>query len=92
MNACLPGCVWNATPRSLSPLQRNIGFWTSVRGSDPDAALYWLHRMLQGGEDPRFILRRLMRMSMEDIGLADPNALLLATSAREAVEQVVAAG
>ena len=58
----------------------------SVRGSDPDAALYWLHRMLQGGEDPRFILRRLMRMSMEDIGLADPNALLLATSAREAYD------
>ena len=58
----------------------------SVRGSDPDAAVYWLHRMLQGGEDPRFILRRLMRMSMEDIGLADPNALLLATSAREAYD------
>ena len=58
----------------------------SVRGSDPDAALYWLHRMIQGGEDPRFILRRLMRMSMEDIGLADPNALLLATSAREAYD------
>ena len=58
----------------------------SVRGSDPDAALYWMHRMLQGGEDPRFILRRLMRMSMEDIGLADPNALLLATAAREAYD------
>lgn len=55
----------------------------SVRGSDPDAALYWLHRMLKAGEDPRFILRRLIRMAMEDIGLADPNALLLATSARE---------
>lgn len=58
----------------------------SIRGSDPDAAIYWLHRMLQGGEDPRFILRRLMRISMEDIGLADPNALLLATSAREAYD------
>lgn len=58
----------------------------SVRGSDPHAALYWLHRMLQGGEDPRFILRRLMRMAMEDIGLADPNALLLATAAREAFD------
>lgn len=55
----------------------------SVRGSDPDATLYWLHRMLKAGEDPRFILRRLIRMAMEDIGLADPNALLLATSARE---------
>lgn len=58
----------------------------SVRGSDPDAAVYWLHRMLNAGEDPRFILRRLIRMSMEDIGLADPNALLLATSAREAYD------
>lgn len=58
----------------------------SVRGSDPDAAVYWLHRMLKGGEDPRFILRRLMRMAMEDIGLADPNALLLATAAREAFD------
>ncbi|HOG67882.1 MAG TPA: replication-associated recombination protein A [Fibrobacteraceae bacterium] len=61
-------------------------FHKSIRGSDPDAALYWLHRMLQGGEDPRFILRRLMRIAMEDIGLADPNALLLATSAREAFD------
>jgi len=58
----------------------------SVRGSDPDAAVYWLHRMLNAGEDPRFILRRLIRMAMEDIGLADPNALLLATSAREAYD------
>lgn len=58
----------------------------SVRGSDVQAAVYWLHRMLQGGEDPRYILRRLMRMAMEDIGLADPNALLLATSAREAYD------
>lgn len=58
----------------------------SIRGSDPDAAVYWLHRMLQGGEDPRFILRRLIRMAMEDVGLADPNALLLATAAREAFD------
>lgn len=58
----------------------------SVRGSDPDAALYWLHRMLNAGEDPRYLLRRLIRMSMEDIGLADPNALLLATSAKDAFE------
>lgn len=61
-------------------------FHKSIRGSDPDAALYWLHRMIQGGEDPRFILRRLIRIAMEDIGLADPNALLLATSAREAFD------
>lgn len=58
----------------------------SIRGSDPDAAVYWLHRMLQGGEDPRYLLRRMIRMSMEDVGLADPNALLLATSAREAYD------
>ena len=50
----------------------------SVRGSDPDAALYWLTRMLQGGEDPRYLARRLVRMAIEDIGLADPQALLLA--------------
>jgi len=58
----------------------------SIRGSDPDAAIYWLHRMIQGGEDPRYILRRMIRMSMEDVGMADPNALLLATSAREAYD------
>jgi len=58
----------------------------SVRGSDVQAAVYWLHRMLSGGEDPRYILRRMMRMAMEDIGLADPNALLLATAAREAFD------
>ncbi len=58
----------------------------AVRGSDTQAAVYWLHRMLDGGEDPRYILRRLMRMAMEDIGLADPNALLLATAAREAFD------
>ncbi len=57
-------------------------FHKSVRGSDPHAALYWLHRMLQGGEDPRYILRRLMRMAMEDIGLADPQALRMSVDAR----------
>jgi putative ATPase len=46
----------------------------SVRGSDPDAALYWLARMLEGGEDPRFLARRITRMAVEDIGLADPQA------------------
>jgi putative ATPase len=46
----------------------------SVRGSDPDAALYWLARMLEGGEDPRYLARRLTRMAIEDIGLADPAA------------------
>ena len=53
----------------------------SIRGSDPDAALYWLARMLKGGEDPLFIARRLIRMASEDIGLADPLALILANEA-----------
>ncbi len=60
----------------------------SVRGSDPDAALYWLARMLQGGEDPRYIARRLVRMASEDIGLADPGALPLALAASQAYEQL----
>ena len=57
----------------------------SIRGSDPDAALYYLARMLESGEDPLFISRRLVRMAVEDIGLADPFALTLAISAKEAV-------
>ncbi|MDD7910645.1 replication-associated recombination protein A [Pseudovibrio exalbescens] len=56
----------------------------SVRGSDPDAALYWMGRMLDGGEDPMFIARRLIRMAVEDIGLADPNALVQANAAKDA--------
>ena len=55
----------------------------SVRGSDPDAALYWLARMLAGGEDPLYIVRRLVRMAVEDIGLADPNALVQAIAAKD---------
>ncbi len=55
----------------------------SVRGSDPQAALYWLARLLQGGEDPLYIARRMVRMAIEDIGLADPQALPLALSAQE---------
>jgi putative ATPase len=58
----------------------------SVRNSDPDAALYWLGRMLEAGEDPLYIARRLVRMAVEDIGLADPNALSLSMSARDAVD------
>jgi putative ATPase len=58
----------------------------AVRGSDPDAALYWLARMLSGGEDPLFIARRLVRMAVEDIGLADPNALVQANAAKEAYD------
>ncbi len=55
----------------------------SVRGSDPDAALYWLARMLEGGEDPRYVARRVVRMAVEDIGLADPEAVKQALAARE---------
>ncbi len=58
----------------------------SVRGSDPDASLYWLARMLAGGEDPLYIARRLVRMAVEDIGLADPNALVQANAAKEAYD------
>jgi putative ATPase len=58
----------------------------SVRGSDPDAALYWLARMLAGGEDPLFIARRLVRMAVEDIGAADPLSLLLTTAAKDAYD------
>ncbi len=63
-------------------------FIKSVRGSDPDAALYWLAKMLAAGEDPRFILRRLIVLSGEDIGLADPHALQVATSAAYAFEYI----
>jgi putative ATPase len=58
----------------------------SVRGSDPDAALYYLARMLDAGENPRFLARRLVRMASEDIGLADPQALVVAIAARDAYE------
>jgi putative ATPase len=58
----------------------------SVRNSDPDASLYWLGRMLEAGEDPLYIARRVVRMSVEDIGLAEPNALALCMAARDAVE------
>lgn len=60
----------------------------SVRGSDPDAALYWLNRMLIAGEDPLFIARRAIRMASEDIGLADPQALVIAIAARDAYEML----
>lgn len=60
----------------------------SVRGSDPDAALYWLVRMLDGGADPRYLARRLIRMACEDIGLADPRALRLALDATEVYERL----
>ena len=60
-------------------------FIKSVRGSDADAAIYWLARMIEGGEDPRFIARRLMILASEDIGLADPQAIVIATSVAQSV-------
>lgn len=63
-------------------------FIKSVRGSDPDAALYWLAKMLYAGEDPRFILRRLIILAGEDIGMADPLALVVATSAAQAFDTI----
>ena len=63
-------------------------FIKSIRGSDPDGALYWLARMIEGGEDPAFIARRLLISAAEDIGLANPNALLLANAAFESVMKI----
>ena len=63
-------------------------FIKSVRGSDPDAAIYWLARMIAGGEDPEFIARRLVILASEDIGLANPNALLLANATFDAIQKI----
>ena len=63
-------------------------FIKSIRGSDPDAAIYWLARMVAGGEDPEFIARRLVISAAEDIGLANPNALLLANACFEALKKI----
>jgi putative ATPase len=63
-------------------------FIKSVRGSDPDAAVYWLARMVAGGEDPKFIARRLVILAAEDVGLANPNALLLANACFDALQKI----
>ncbi len=63
-------------------------FQKSLRGSDPDAAIYWLAKMLEGGEDPRFIARRLIVTASEDVGLADPAALMIAIAAAEAIDRI----
>jgi len=63
-------------------------FIKSIRGSDPDAGVYWLATMLEAGEDPRFIARRLVILASEDIGLADPTSLVVATAAAQALEFV----
>lgn len=63
-------------------------FIKSIRGSDPDAALYWMARMIEGGEDPKFIARRVVISAAEDVGLANPNALLMANTAFEVVNKI----
>ena len=63
-------------------------FIKSVRGSDPDAALYWLAKMLVAGEDPEFIMRRLLILAGEDIGLADPNGVVVAAACAQALQYV----
>ena len=63
-------------------------FIKSIRGSDPNAAIYWLARMIEGGEDPKFIARRLVISAAEDIGLANPNALLIANACFDALQKI----
>ncbi|MDZ4258162.1 MAG: replication-associated recombination protein A [Gemmatimonadales bacterium] len=87
-----PAVVEAAMARRLTPHDKSgeqhydliSALHKAIRGSDPQAALYWLARMLAGGEDPLFLARRLVRMASEDIGLADPNALRLALAGRDA--------
>ncbi|MBC7075942.1 MAG: replication-associated recombination protein A [Syntrophomonadaceae bacterium] len=104
VNSCLEGSRLVITPELLQKVAGKpvvkydragdchydtvSAFIKSIRGSDPDAALYWLAVMLEGGEDPRFIARRLIIHAAEDIGLADPYALTMASSAAHAVEFV----
>ena len=73
---------------SVTITDEMVAFIKSIRGSDPDAALYWLARMIEGGEDPKFIARRLVISASEDVGLANPNALLLANAAFDAVNKI----
>lgn len=88
--------IKEASPRRSLPYDKNgdthydviSAFIKSMRGSDPDAAVYWLARMIEGGEDPKFIARRIMILASEDIGNADPNALLIAHAAFKATESI----
>ncbi|MCL8207643.1 MAG: replication-associated recombination protein A [Actinomycetia bacterium] len=85
--------LWRETPHYHDAAgdrhyDRASAFIKSLRGSDPDAALFWFGQMLAGGEDPRFISRRLMIAAAEDVGLADPMALVVATAAHHALEAV----
>jgi putative ATPase len=63
-------------------------FIKSVRGSDPNAALYWMARLIEGGEDPKFIARRMLILAAEDIGLANPNALLMANACFDSIHKI----
>jgi putative ATPase len=88
--------VKNSAQKSLAMYDKNgeqhydiiSAFIKSIRGSDPNAAVYWLARMIEGGEDPKFIARRLVISASEDIGLANPNALLMATNTFQAVQMI----
>jgi putative ATPase len=80
--------VLNYDPTGDTHYDLASAFIKSMRGSDPDAAIYWLARMLESGEDPRFIARRIVILASEDVGNADPRALLVATAAWHAVEMV----
>jgi putative ATPase len=80
--------VLNYDPTGDTHYDLASAFIKSMRGSDPDAAIYWLARMLEAGEDPRFIARRIVILASEDVGNADPRALLVATAAWQAVEMV----
>lgn len=80
--------VLNYDPTGDTHYDLASAFIKSMRGSDPDAAVYWLARMLEAGEDPRFVARRLVILASEDVGNADPRALLIATAAWQAVESV----
>jgi putative ATPase len=89
-------CVEAAVPHRALPYDKNkdlhydivSAFIKSMRGSDPDATLYWLARMIDGGEDPKYIARRIMVHTSEDVGLADPQALLVAEAAFKAAEVI----
>ena len=88
LHSCVPAVAVRYDKSSDAHYDHISAFIKSVRGGDPDAVLYWMVKMLEGGEDPRFIVRRLIILASEDIGNADPFGLVLATAALQAVEFV----
>jgi putative ATPase len=88
LSACLPGVMRQFDKGGDVFYDQISALHKSIRGSDPDATLYWLARMLDGGADPLYVARRLIRMASEDIGLADPRALEMALSAAQAYERL----